>query len=78
MRAHACLDAAVPMTLAVRGADGHDVSGYAHLGACMAARWLYETLRAPLAAALESRPGYTLQLTGHSIGAACASMVAMM
>lgn len=72
------LSAACPTPFTLTDADGRPVSGFAHLGALMAATWLFESLHPILEEALLANKGYTLQLTGHSIGGACASMLAIM
>ena len=60
------------------GGQPATVAGHAHLGAYMAAMWLFETLQIPIQKAVEAHPGYTLQLTGHSIGGACATILSIM
>ncbi|KXZ45813.1 hypothetical protein GPECTOR_50g607 [Gonium pectorale] len=68
---------AVPMEFTARDSDDKPVVGYAHLGATLASWWLYDRLRGELEAHLSANPGWTLQLTGHSIGVACASLLSM-
>lgn len=69
--------AAPPAPFTSTCADGAEVSGHAHLGALRASAWLASELRAPLEAALEAHEGYGLAVTGHSLGAACAALLAI-
>lgn len=49
-----------------------------HAGFCAASEALALELRAPVAEALSARPGYSLVVTGHSLGAAVGSLVALL
>lgn len=51
---------------------------YVHAGFCAAAEALALELRAPVTEALSARPGYSLVVTGHSLGAAVGSLVALL
>lgn len=52
--------------------------GYAHSGMKAAADLLFGTLQPVLLAALESRPSYTIVVTGHSLGAGVAILLTKM
>ena len=60
-----------PVALAALGHDGH-----AHRGMLESARRLDALLREPVREALAARPGYSLVLTGHSLGGGVASLLA--
>ncbi|KAG0622246.1 hypothetical protein M758_3G083600 [Ceratodon purpureus] len=53
------------------------LQGFAHSGMLEAARWLFENEGKTLQSLLEKYPGYRLVLTGHSLGAATAGLLAM-
>ena len=48
--------------------------GYAHEGIAFAAKHIYESTRELIEQELAKRPGYTLMITGHSLGAATAML----
>lgn len=60
-----------PVGVAALGHDGH-----AHRGMLESARRLDALLREPVREALAARPGYSLVLTGHSLGGGVASLLA--
>lgn len=51
------------------------VLGYSHFGMLAAARWVMQQTQDTLRAAVESCPGYHLQIVGHSLGAGTASLL---
>eukprot|EP00897_Mesotaenium_endlicherianum_P009529 jgi/Mesen1/8604/ME000005S08565 len=57
--------------LSTLGSDGH-----AHAGMLSAADWILRTEREHLRDALQQHPGYSLVLTGHSLGAGTAALMA--
>ena len=58
--------------------SGSAITGYAHHGMLVAARWLVRTVGPALEAALEANPGFDLLVTGHSLGGGTAALVTMM
>eukprot|EP00611_Tribonema_gayanum_P029002 TRINITY_DN763_c0_g1_i5.p1 TRINITY_DN763_c0_g1~~TRINITY_DN763_c0_g1_i5.p1 ORF type:complete len:511 (-),score=123.12 TRINITY_DN763_c0_g1_i5:172-1704(-) len=54
------------------------LSGYAHRGFVQSAEALFEDVQAPLREAQQAYPGYSLMLTGHSLGAGIAALTAML
>lgn len=61
----------------VRATGGKIVKGYGHSGVLRSARNLFGHIREATLAALSENEGFELMVTGHSLGAATASVLAM-
>ncbi|GMH44022.1 hypothetical protein BSKO_11956 [Bryopsis sp. KO-2023] len=53
------------------------VLGHSHFGMLAGARWILKETAPTIEAALAANPGYTLRITGHSMGGGAAAMLTM-
>lgn len=67
-----------PIAVRRHGGKSDDlVHGYGHSGVLRSARNLFDLIRHPTLVALRANPTYELLLTGHSLGAAIASVLSL-
>mmetsp|Transcript_15599 Transcript_15599/g.30185 ORF Transcript_15599/g.30185 Transcript_15599/m.30185 type:complete len:509 (+) Transcript_15599:106-1632(+) len=58
--------------------DGKTLSGSVHSGFLLAAENIQAEVQHVVEAALQDNPGYKVQVTGHSLGGACATLLAFL